>query len=155
ENFRTFVREHPDDREIVSARQEFAIALIRAGDVSGAIEQLRGVTAALPDYAGGHIALGDALLERRDAPAAIAEYRRAVALQPDTVVALANLGNILAASQPEEAIGVLRKALSLEPRALPPRKQLARLLLTSGQINEMLGQTRELVARAPDDPESH
>lgn len=155
-HFRQYVNENPRSREIIPARQEFALALMRAGDLTGAIAQLEAVTKQLPEYARGHVALADARLQANDIPGAVADYRRALEVQPDNVMALSSLGFLRAqAGDAQEAMTLLKRAVALEPRALPPRRQIARMLLAQGRFDEMASEARVLAAMAPADPESH
>jgi protein O-mannosyl-transferase len=155
-HFRQYVRDNPNSRNILMAREEFALALMRAGDTAGAVEQLEAVTKQVPEYARGHVMLADARLQANDVAGATLAYRRAVELQPNNVLALANLGLLRAqAGDVKEAMTLLRRAVTLEPRALPPRRQIVRLLLAQGRYEETASEARVLAAMAPDDPEAH
>lgn len=156
EQFRQFVTANPESREIVRAREEFVVALSRSGDLDGALEQLRAITEAAPDYARGRVMLAETLTQRKDFDGAVREYREAVRLQPGNVVALAGLGGLLALrGERTEALTVLRRALELEPRALPPRRFIVRLLGEEKKYEEMEKEAALLATYAPTDPESH
>jgi Flp pilus assembly protein TadD len=154
--FRLYVSANPAGPEIVRAREEFVVALSRAGDLDGALEQLRAITAASPSYARGRVMLAETLTQRKDFDGAIGEYREAIRLQPGNVVALAGLGGLLALrGERTEALTVLRRALELEPRALPPRRFIVRLLGEEKKYAEMEKEAALLATYAPTDPESH
>ena len=154
--FREFVTQNPNSSEIVRAREEFAVALARAGDREGALEQYRIITSLAPDYARGHLGLADAFFRRNDWDGAMREYREALRLQPDNVGALASLGALLASrGERAEALTVLRRAVTLEPRALPPRRDIVQLLLEANDFVEMEKEARAWASFAPRDPEVH
>jgi tetratricopeptide (TPR) repeat protein len=154
--FRQFIAENPGSTEIIPAREEFAVALRRTGDALDAADQLRAILKIAPGYARAHVALADALLDSHDTSGAIAEYREAIRVQPDNVVALANLGLILASEgDGAEAMTMLQRALTLEPRALPPRKQVIRLLFAQAKYDEMAAEARTLARMAPWDADAH
>jgi Flp pilus assembly protein TadD len=154
--FGEFVRRRPNDPHIIEAREEYALALIRANDARGAAEQFQAIVGLLPGYARGHVGLADAWLRLGDRAAAKAEYQEAVRLQPDNVVALVNLGLLQAAGgESDEAVATLRHALAIEPRALPPRRQLLEIFLTRRQFPELEREARGLLTYAPNDAEAH
>jgi TolB-like protein/Tfp pilus assembly protein PilF len=70
-----------------------------------------------PDLSQAHVALADLILQAElDVSGAGEEYRRAVALAPADIVAKLKLGYWLAArGQHDQAIGVMREALALDP----------------------------------------
>ena len=88
-----------------------------------------------------HARLSWVYLARRDHEQAIAEGRRAIALDPNDAENHAQLGNILNwAGKPEEAIGVIEKAMRLNP--LYPFNYSFYL----GHARFLLGQREEAIA---------
>ena len=75
-----------------------AIGLIQAGDMEGAAETLRKVTAAEPDNARGWSALGFTLRQTGDTEGAIEAYEHALAFDETAPQAMYNLGVIKGAS---------------------------------------------------------
>ena len=156
--FREFIKLRPDAPNIIAAREELSVALRRAGDMAGVEEQYRAIVGLAPDYARGRIGFAEALVRTNDRAGALAEYRQALRIQPDNPVVLVNLGLLLAAGsggQREEAVSVLRRALEVEPRALPARRQLMELFFTTEQVPELEREARALLALAPDDAQAY
>ena len=85
-------------------------------------------------------AMGETLLKQGRYRAAIAEYRKAVALRPDSVAALIALGDaFLEADQPRNALKPLLTAAQLDPGS-------ARAQLLLGTAFQSLGRPREAVS---------
>ena len=68
-----------------------AVALLRKGNISEAISQLKKAIELKPDYADAHNTLGVALQKKGNTSEAISHYKRAVALNPDYAQAHSNL----------------------------------------------------------------
>jgi tetratricopeptide (TPR) repeat protein len=120
-----FVRERPGDPEIVSAREELAAAFLGEADRESAITQYQAIIAVAPQYARGHLALADLLLEAKNVQGAATEYRQYLRLRPNDAeahnllgVALAS-GHDLTAAAEEFAV-----ALQLNPRLREARENL-------------------------------
>lgn len=86
------------------------------GDVPSALTHFQTAAAGMPDNAEYHNALAGALHEAARSVEAEAAVRRALAIDPIHLDALANLGEILlAAGRNREALEVLRRASTLAP----------------------------------------
>jgi hypothetical protein len=86
------------------------------------------------------VATGDTLLKQGRYRPAIAEYRKAVALRPDSVAALIALGDaFLEADQPRNAVKPLQQAARLDPGS-------ARAQLLLGTAFQSLDRPRDAVA---------
>ncbi|MBK9516132.1 MAG: tetratricopeptide repeat protein [Anaeromyxobacter sp.] len=108
-----------------------------------------------------HLGLGNALLARGEAEAAIAEYRLGLAtLRADAAPAEAplqqNLGAALArAGRPAEAVAPLRRALALDPRSADAAAGLAVALLAAGELEEAGRAAVAALTLRPEDPVAH
>jgi len=153
--FRDFIRERPNDPDVVSARRELAGALMKSRDASGAIAELRAVVAARPDDPRGHLELAAAYETAGDAGSAVEAYRAALRLRPNDVVALSHLGALLASREPGEARALLQRAITLEPNAIGVRLPLIQLLLAGREFAPAEQQARAALALAPASAEGH
>jgi predicted O-linked N-acetylglucosamine transferase (SPINDLY family) len=89
--------------------------------------------------AAAHNTLGVVLSHRMQIDAAIAEFRLALATQPDFAPALSNLGGALRlAGRPREAIEALRKSLRLIPDGPEALNNLGIALKDTGQLDESI-----------------
>jgi protein O-GlcNAc transferase len=102
-----------------------------------------------------HNNLGMALRALDRAHDAEVSFRNALALKPDYRRALINLGQLLAASRPVEAMSLLRRALSTGDFDLDAGWSLAVLLHQQGQLQEAGDLYRQAVQVAPDTVELH
>jgi len=79
-----------------------------------------------------HLNLGIALAKKGDAEAAIAQYRRAIEINPDYADADTALGNaLLQSGRGDDAVAYYRKSLSMQPMDLTTQNNLAWVLATS------------------------
>jgi tetratricopeptide (TPR) repeat protein len=107
----------------LSARPDFPkaannlmLSLVQAGRGPEALQRGAALVAAAPRDADRHVALGLALSEQ-DVDAAIAAFRRALALAPRHALARYNLALVLQrADRLPEAADELRRAIDIEPR---------------------------------------
>ena len=91
-----------------------------------------------------HYNLGFALAQRDNYDGAIAEYRKAIALEPHQPGAHNYLGYALMRKGAYDgAIAEYRKAIALEPDDAGARNNLDRLLRIAGQKNEAVDETRQ------------
>ena len=78
-------------------------------------------------------------------------HRRLVAREPNNVPLLANLGKALLRSQAaDQAVGVLEKAVRLDPAYTDARNHLAVAYALLGRLDDALDQLRRAVADNPD-----
>jgi tetratricopeptide (TPR) repeat protein len=164
----------PDDAAL---RYNLGLALQRSGDGAGAIQAYGEAIRLRPDYAEAHTNLGNVLREHaHDPTAALAEYHRAVAIDPnlfearrgmalahadlgETAAAVAayreaarirpqsaevhyRLGILLDKDDPEQAIVALEEAIRLEPEFAEPRVFLGILLAERGRFRDALPHMR-------------
>ncbi|QYM78564.1 tetratricopeptide repeat protein [Horticoccus luteus] len=112
-----------------------------------------------PENARAHNNLGNMLAASpADLPAAIAEFRRALQLQPDHLEALNNLGNALVLSGPAgvpEAIACYEHALRLDPNYASAHSNLGEALAkVPGRLDEAIAHLERAVALKPQFPEA-
>jgi arylsulfatase A-like enzyme/Tfp pilus assembly protein PilF len=127
----------PKDKVGVYALMTSAKTAAKAGHVQEAIAQMREVVAQDPGIMDAHIGLGDWLLKAQQPAAAVAAYKRALALKVDDEVAFGKLvGACRVAGNEREAlraIEVFRAGLDANPRNPQAWYQLAVQALEMGQ----------------------
>jgi len=119
------------------ARFEQALAHDRAGRTDQAIALFETLSSNSTDDALYHAQIGDDLYRRGDFVAAVAEYRKALAIHPNFADIRNHLGMALAALGKEaEAIEQFQHALEINPRYLEARLNLALTLRDMGRTAE-------------------
>jgi tetratricopeptide (TPR) repeat protein len=94
---------------------------------------------------------GNQLAQRGRFAEAAAQYRRALAVEPNYAQALSNLGNALMASGDDEgAIAAWRRAIAAEPAYALPHANLGAALSQHGRLDEAIAQLRRAVELKPD-----
>ena len=138
------------------ARVREAEALARNGDLPGAIDLARRVTAAAPRYAGAHHVLAGWLLQAGDFEEAAEAARRAADIEPDeapfherAAVAESRCG------RPREAIAAAWRAVSCDTKNARRRDLLSFLYQRDGQVAEALDSLLKAIALEPGDPQRH
>ena len=122
-----------------------------AGDLEAAERLYRRVAASWPRDANAHNLLGVVSRQRGDARGALRHTQRALALQPDAPVFLANHGGALAeAGELREAVGFLRAALRRRPEDATALRNLGQALAALGDPRAALEPLERAVALAPD-----
>jgi tetratricopeptide (TPR) repeat protein len=117
---------------------------------------LQRATQLLPDDAGAHSDLGNALAAVGQMNAALASYRRALALDPRLAAGHSNLGNALRSlGQLQAAVASYRQALVLNPDFAEAHNNLGNALLDLGQPDAALASYRRALALNPKFPEAH
>jgi protein O-GlcNAc transferase len=139
----------------VAERFSAGVAALEAGRLDAAEAAFRAV---IRDGGGTrafvHHNLGIVLQRRGRHTAAVAEFRLAARLDPSYGPARLLAGaSLLALGQPQAAIVELDRAVTLMPRELAPRLQLADACERSGNVLRLVDTYRAIVAMAPDDPE--
>jgi predicted Zn-dependent protease len=123
------LRRYPLTDNSMPARYARAISAYRFGDMHDAAAQIDALIASAPNNPYFHELKGQALLEGGHPAAAIAPLRHAVQLAPDPALIQITLAQALIATndakQVEEAIPLLRSALTKEPEAADAYLQLA------------------------------
>jgi len=85
---------------------------------------------------------------------AVAHYRQALELKPDSVEALVNLGNAQSRNgQMEEAIASFRAALDVDPGYPPALNNLGNVFVSKGRLEEAMECYRKSIQVNPNDPE--
>jgi tetratricopeptide (TPR) repeat protein len=148
-------------RLAVAARPGFArasnnliLALVKAGRGTEAVERARAEVAAAPDDPDRHFTLGLAQSEP-DVDAAIASFRRVLAIAPRHALARYNLALVLKrADRMSEAIDELQRVLDVEPRA-EAHYTLGVIHLHRGDVDRAAAALRAAIAAQPDYADAH
>jgi len=132
------------------------MALYNVYELSGATEdtaeEIQKAAAANPDSASHHTLLGLVRVNQKRIGEAEAEFRRALALEPDRDLALAGLADLLTnTGRPDEARRMLEAAVGRKADQTEVRMALGRAYLRSGRLEEA---TREMIEAARLDPAS-
>ena len=120
-------------------------------DFAAAIPLLEKIAAAKPTEAMPHFELGFAYSGLNKNPEAIAEYRRAISLDPKLAPAHLNLGISLLDSDAAAAAESFRHAVDLLPGQSRPVYLLGEALERSGKRSEAMEQYRAAATLAPKD----
>ena len=92
------------------------------------------------------------LLQKRQYEAAIAEFRKALAMDPSDPTALSNLGVALtSAGRFDEAAAQFRKAIEVEPENFKAHGNLGVALARAGRFNEAVAPLEKAVGLDPED----
>ena len=103
-----------------------------------------------------YTSLGNALAGRRRVDEAIAQYRKALEIEPDHAGAHTNLGNALAGrGELDEAIAHYRKALEIEPDHVEAHNNLGNALSNHGEVEAAIAHYRMALAIKADFVEAH
>ncbi|MCH2327695.1 MAG: tetratricopeptide repeat protein, partial [Rhodospirillales bacterium] len=109
-----------------------------------------------PDYAEAHASLGNALKEMDRLEAAVASYRKAIALDPDLSGAHTNLGNMLKETGlVDDAIASHRKAIALNPDFAEAHYNLGNVLKEAGRLEDAEASYEKAIRLKPDLAEAH
>jgi predicted Zn-dependent protease len=134
----TVARRYPLSDTSLPARYARAIATYRHSDLRAAIAQIDALIAIQPNNAYFYELKGQALLEGSRPAEAIAPLRRAVQLAPQPALIQLMLGQALVATNDprhaDEAISILRNALTREPDASQAFQQLAMAYGRKGDV---------------------
>ena len=99
----------------------------------------------------GRMSLGNLDAQRGDAAAAIAEYRKAIEIDPTFLAAYANLADLYRARGAEgEAVAVLREGLARNPRGAVLHHALGLSLVRQKQTAESLSRCKTAADLAPE-----
>jgi TolB-like protein/DNA-binding winged helix-turn-helix (wHTH) protein/Tfp pilus assembly protein PilF len=99
-----------------------------------------------------HVALGEVEWMANDVEAAEAAFRRALALNPNSVMAYLSYAGLLGfeLARYDEALALTRKAIELDPLSLEATMQLAEHLNMLGRIDEALSWYQRVLEIDPD-----
>jgi serine/threonine protein kinase/tetratricopeptide (TPR) repeat protein len=126
-------------------------ALLFAGDLDGAIRELKHAIELRPNYAMAHINLGTALYHKRDLDGAINAWQTAIQLDPNSSGAHNNLGNALQdKGNLEEAIREFRTAIELDPHLAPAHDGLGTALHGRNQLDAAIIEHQVAIQLDPD-----
>jgi tetratricopeptide (TPR) repeat protein len=138
----------------LAARFSEGTAALEAGRLDEAETAFRAVLAGGGDRSFVHHNLGIVLQRRGRHEAALAEFQIATKQEPSYGPAHLLAGaSLLALGRPAQAIVELDRAVTLMPRELAPRLQLADACERTGDIRRVVATYRDIVALAPDDPD--
>ena len=128
----------------------YAVSLVKTGEYAEGIRRLKSLAQANPDSAEIHVLLGQAFADQKEDDNALAEYRRAIALDPNQAQThfLAGLALIRQGS-PAEAAQELRAALKLNPSDAATKYHLAFALIQDQKKNEATTLLEEVIRQDP------
>ncbi len=120
------------------------------GDFATAESHYRRAVAARPDFATGHLFLGDILYKQGNLPEAIEEYRQSVDLEPDNLDGLRNLANLyLNSGQPSLAAERFLSALALDADNPDLNFGMATALLRQNKLQDAEPYVRKTLQLSP------
>lgn len=128
-----------------------AQAALDRNDFAAAIPLLEKISAAKPMDALPYFELGFAYSGLKKNSEAIAEYQRAISLNPNLAPAHLNLGIALLDSDPSAAAQSFERAAQLLPKQARPIYLMAEALERSGKRTQAIEQYRAAAALAPQD----
>ena len=108
------------------------------------------------DNAIAYINLGVALEQEGHKPEALADYRKAIEIEPNRFQARNNVANLLASmGMRDEAYREYQEALRLNPGAAVTHINLATLLAEMGRFDDALSEYKTAMQLEPGDPRPH
>jgi tetratricopeptide (TPR) repeat protein len=138
------------------ARVMMGVAKRGAGDLKGAVEDLKRGVALDPDLPGVHAMYAQALLESGNPDLARPEFEAELSRNPLDFDAHLNLGVLLKAEQEyDAALQHLTRALGVRPGDLPTRFQIASVALARRDTATATGMLEAIVKEAPSFIEAH
>jgi tetratricopeptide (TPR) repeat protein len=142
--------------ENARAHNNLGGALLRAGRLTEAVEQLEFALRLAPAYPDAHNNLGVALAQTGRIPEAITHYQAALRANPGFTDAHYNLGNALVtAGRLPEAIDEFEATLRIDPDHARAHNDLGVVLLEGGWIAEALAHNEAALRIQPDFAEAH
>lgn len=130
---KTLVSCNPSDRK---ALFNLGAMLCDLGRVKEAREVLRKLTRTAPDFANGWNALGVALSREGKRKEALAAFRKSLDLDPENGTTLRNLGSVIGAKDPQEALPYLKRAAKLLPSDQLAQYAYGKCLMDAGSGEE-------------------
>jgi tetratricopeptide (TPR) repeat protein len=104
----------------------------------------------------GRCNLGVVLFQKGQVDDAIAQYQKALEINPNYVAAHYNLGNALfQKGQLDEAVAQYRKAVEINPNDAEAHINLGNALFQNEQLDEALAQFQKAIEINPNDAETH
>jgi protein O-mannosyl-transferase len=109
-----------------------------------------------PDCSLAHVNLGVLLAARGETDAAIAHYRRALAIKSEDAAAYYNWANLLATQgRPDRAMSFYEVALRFDPTLAGAQYNWANLLAAAGRPDDALNHYRAALQLQPDFPDAY
>jgi tetratricopeptide (TPR) repeat protein len=143
----------PPPQEVVAARAAMARALAMQNKWPQAAEQAQAVLTVAPNNAEAHFLLANALFQQQRYEEAGGHYRDYLRARPDDVNALINGGvTMIATGRLDDAIGLFRHAVAVDPRSPRIRQVLALALLDRGDFEGAAIEAREGLGLSANDP---
>jgi tetratricopeptide (TPR) repeat protein len=100
--------------------------------------------------------LGEVLLKKGSVNEAIAQFQKALQIEPDFAEARNNLGNaLLRKGSLDEAIAHYQRALQIKPDYAEARNNLGNALLQKGKVDEAIAYYQRALQIKPDSAEAH
>lgn len=131
------------------------LGMAEIGNRTSEIPRARAVAASLTRSSRAQGSYGLTLLHERLYQESIEQFRKAIAINPDDVVAHYNLAFALqAVGKPDDAIPHLVESLRIEPRDVKARVELGKLLAHAGRFDEAIADLQRATAIRPRDPEA-
>jgi tetratricopeptide (TPR) repeat protein len=135
----------------VTALQNQAGALLKAGRLVEALTSCRQILVAQPHRADVHAFAGMVALRMQDPETAVEHYREAVALEPKFFEAHYNLGRALQMlGALEEAAAAYRSAVAVKPDLAPAHNNLGNVLMALDRPEEAAEAYTRTLERAPE-----
>jgi protein O-mannosyl-transferase len=132
-------------------RMQAGTALIKSGDLDGAIKHFREALKLEPENMNAHVSMGMALAYKQDYEQAISHFRRAITINPSIPEIYNSLAVALTyTGKTDEAMMQLKKALEINPRFAKAHNSLGVMLAQSGNIDEGIAHLREAINIDPD-----
>ena len=148
----TALKNAPDQANVLNL---LSAALLAQGKTKDGIRHLRNAIDADPS-AKAHAQLGSVLAATGDFDGAIASYRAALALEPESVDAWSTLGALLKAlARYDEAEECCAAGLRLDSTNAGLKYTLATVLFEQARVAEAIAAVRESLALQPDNPAAH
>jgi len=95
-------------------------------------------------------------LQKKNAGDAIAQFQRALQIEPDSTEAHNNLGNVLRQTgKVDEAIAHFQRALELSPDDVAAHDNLGLAFRQTGKIDQAIAQFEAVIQLKPDSAEAH
>jgi len=148
------LRAQGDLPEALRGQFEAGVAAQKAGRLDEAAKDFEAVLREGGNLAFVHNNLGIVYQRQGDYTRAIAQFRKAIDLQPDYLAPHVLVGSsLLATGRISEAIKELERAVKLDPKQQLARLELAKAYERANNLAAMTGEYRALRELAPRDPE--
>ena len=142
------------------AQYDLASLDLRHQQLNSAQQEFRAMAADCPTDAGAHSGLGATLSAVGHPDTAIPEFRASLAIDPNNLEALSNLGALDldaadSAATLAEAVKLLAQAAQLDPNNADRHTDLARAWAQSGDLSKAESELRQAIRLRPQDAQTH